>query len=305
MADRLEGSSDILLYKLEHTKEVKESIRKAIETKGVRVSTDTPFREYADKIRLIQTNIVEPSLKGLVCHYRCHIPNDANKLSGATANFNADGTGWYNMVANAGTITLNKTYANYDESIKGIAIKNNTSSYAMTFPARGTITTYTLEFCFDPLNNFKSGSSTPILFRDYYNWYSNSYYRSRGLALYLDSSSNLILSTANSASRYYSSGSGYPAHNSSYWNKLSLGVIEPRKMYLCIRVNGNSFTVFNSQTSQTIKGSMTATKEFMYRTVNMMAYTTCNLHSVRLYNRVISDEEMYRNMNCDQVAYGF
>lgn len=304
MVDRLEGSSDILLYKLEHTKEVKESIRQAIETKGVRVSTDTPFREYADKIRLIQTNIVEPSLKGLVCHYRCHTPKDASSYSGQV--ISDDKKSWWNMVCNNGSITLNNTYANYDENIKGIAVKNNTSSYAMTFPARGNITTYTLEFCFDPLNNFQSGSSTPILFRDYYNWYSDRYYRSKGLALYLDSSSNLILSTANNASRYrYSSGSGYPAHNSAQWNKLNLGVIEPRKMYLCIRVSGNSFTVFNSQTSQTIRGSMTATTEFMRRTVNMMAYTTCNLHSVRLYNRVISDEEMYRNMNCDQVAYGF
>lgn len=299
MADRLEGSSDILLYKLEHTKEVKESIRKAIETKGVRVSTDTPFREYADKIRLIQTNIVEPSLKGLVCHHRCHTPKDASSYQGQF--MSNDKKYWLNMVCNNASISLNNTYANYDENVKGIAVKNNTSNYAMGLVSRGTIKTYTLEFCFDPLNNFKSGSSTPILFRDYYQWYS-SYYRSRGLALYLDSSSNLILSTANNA---YKSSGGYPAHNSAQWNKLNLGVIEPRKLYLCIRVNGNSFTIFNSQTSQTIKGSMTATTEFLYRNINMMAYTTCTLHSLRLYNRVISDEEMYRNMNCDQVAYGF
>ena len=304
MTDRLAGSSDILLYKLDHTKEVKESIRQAIETKGVRVSKDTPFRQYADKIRLIQTNIVEPSLKGLVCHHRCHTPKDASSYTGQF--MSDDKKYWWNMVCNNGSITLNNSYANYDENVKGISVKNNTSNYAMTLPARGTLTTYTLEFCFDPLNSFKSGSSTPILFRDYYSWYSSSYYRSRGLALYLDSSSNLILSTANNASIYYnSSGSGYPAHNSAQWNKLSLGVIEPRKMYLCIRVSGNNFTIFNSQTSQTIKGSMTATQEFLYRTINMMAYTTCTLHSLRLYNRVISDEEMYRNMNCDQVAYGF
>lgn len=304
MADRLEGSSDILLYKLEHTKEVKESIRKAIETKGVRVSTDTPFREYADKIRLIQTNIVEPSLKGLICHYRCHIPNDANKLSGATANFNADGTGWYNMVTNAGTITLNKTYANYNESAKGIAIRNTSANYALTLPAKGTMSTYTLEMCIDTLDGAKKGSGNPVLFRDRYAWtdaYNGSlYYRShsRGTAIYIDGS-NLMLSTSNKAT----GRSDNPDYTG--WSVQSLGPISNGKMYLCVRVSGSNFTVFNSQTSQTIKFSKATTSSFMNQAIYLMSYATCNLHSLRLYNRVISDNEMYRNMNCDQVAYGF
>lgn len=51
-----------VLSKLAYLDDTKAAIRNAIQTKGVAVPASTTFRQYADKIRLIETNVAPPSV---------------------------------------------------------------------------------------------------------------------------------------------------------------------------------------------------------------------------------------------------
>lgn len=290
--------------KLAYLNETKSLIKQAIIDKGVDIQDSDTFRSYADKIAEITSGETISSVTPLGLKYWLDaIENTGGfgeRLSGN--DYSGNYAYWYNLVGNNRcTVTRSTTtskvdwtndYVTLNDTIRGYNIGN---LYTYTNAVSSDNKDLTMELVFS-VNKYNTTNASHLI----------NNFESGGDAIRIDSTGDLLGATHIGSS------------TATYVTTSSYKVPLYEKIYCCFRKKEGMLTFF-SNISNTI--DTTELTDVLYKNLNVnyalgynpksdgsyqsssQGQSYINVHSLRMYTRYISDEEMMGNYKYDKNRY--